>query len=144
MKWFPLVAGVLALVGCEASSFAQRTNAAPLDIYDGFESADLSKLWSRDRFEIGAVEIQTNIVRAGRDAVRITVHSRDKFEAGSPGTSGSERAELLEAGSLYSQEGKAYEYSFSMFFPTNFPVEPLFEQAVAQKDGFLASGKDRL
>jgi Polysaccharide lyase len=97
---------------------------AGVDVYDGFETPELSNIWSHDRFETGAVQIQTNIVRAGSRAVQIVVHSHDKFEAGSPNTSGSERAELLEAQRFYSQEDKSYEFSFSLFFPTNFPIEP--------------------
>jgi hypothetical protein len=54
---------------------AQVTNAtAPaIDVYDGFETAGLSKLWSTDRFEPGAVEMQTNIFRAGHGAAKIWI-----------------------------------------------------------------------
>lgn len=113
------------LVAAAGFSLLLANNAsAQIDVYDGFETPQLSKLWSTDRFEAGAVEMQTNIVRAGHRAVEIVVHSHDKFETGSPNTSGSERAELLEAGKLTSKENHAYEFSFSMFFPTNFPIEP--------------------
>jgi hypothetical protein len=119
MKWVLLVASAV-----ELARWGTLHPVPPFDVYDGFETAGLSDIWSNDRFEGGAVEIQTNLVRAGHSALKVTVHSRDKFEAGSPNTSGSERAELLEARRLFSQEDKSYEYSFSMFFPTTFPVEP--------------------
>jgi hypothetical protein len=104
-------------------SRAQDTTA-PLDVYDGFETPILSKVWSADRFVSGAVQMQTNIVRAGRGAVEITVRANDKFEAGINGNSDSERAELLETRKLTSKENEAYEFSFSMFMPTNFPIVP--------------------
>jgi hypothetical protein len=106
---------------------AQVTSAAKpaMDVYDGFETARLSELWSTDRFEPGAVEMQTNIVRAGHSAAKITVRPRDKFEAGIQGSKDSERDELLEAKKLTSKEDAAYEQSFSMFIPTNFPIVPV-------------------
>jgi len=101
-----------------------RAGAAGLEVNDGFETAGLSANWSTDRFEPGAVIIQTNVVRSGRSAVQITVHPRDKFEAGRPGTSDSERAELMEAARFFSRENQAYEFAFSLYFPTNFPIVP--------------------
>jgi len=107
-------------------SHAQDTSspAPALDVYDGFETPALSKVWSDDRFAPGAVRMQTNIVRSGRSAVEITVRAHDKFEAGINGNSDSERAELLEARKLTSKENEPYEFSFSMFMPTNFPIVP--------------------
>jgi hypothetical protein len=104
-------------------SRAQSTNA-PIDVYDGFETASLSKVWDTDRFVPGAVEMQTNIVRAGRGAEKITLHARDTYEAGINGSKDSERDELLEARKLTSKQNVAYEHSFSMFIPTNFPIVP--------------------
>jgi hypothetical protein len=95
-----------------------------IDVYDGFEGSKLSGVWDTSRFEPGAVEIQTNIFRTGNSAAKIMVHSRDKFEAGISGDKDSERAELLEAKELYAMEDRPYEYSFSMFIPTNFPIVP--------------------
>src|SRR5882724_3337586 len=88
------VVAVLSLVSIGISR-AQDT-AALLDVYDGFETPDLSKVWSTDRFAPGAVEMQSNIFRAGHSAVEITVRTNDKFEAGINGNSDSERAELLK------------------------------------------------
>ena len=47
------------------------------EVYDGFETRRLSGIWSDDRFERGAVQMQTNVVRAGRSAVQITVRKGD-------------------------------------------------------------------
>lgn len=107
-------------------SGAQSTNvsATAIDVYDGFETASLSDIWETSRFVPGAVEVQTDVVRAGHRALRITVHARDKFEAGINGSSDNERDELLEARRLTSKENDAYEYAFSMFFPANFPIVP--------------------
>jgi len=119
-----LVAGLLFL-----STVISRAADAPatgplLDVYDGFETSTLSQVWDTDRFVPGAVEMQTNIFRAGHGAAKITVRSNDKFEAGINGNSDSERAELLEAKKLTSKEHEAYEFSFSMFMPTNFLIVP--------------------
>ena len=119
------VAGCLLLSGGAAP--AQETNASTpaINVYDGFETAGLSKVWDTDRFEPGAVQMQTNIFRAGHGAAKITVRPRDKFEAGIKGSKDSERDELLEAKKLTSKEDVAYEQSFSMFIPTNFPIVPV-------------------
>ncbi len=106
-------------------SCAQSTKTTGIDVYDGFETASLSKIWDTDRFEPGAVEMQTNIFRAGHGAAKITVRPRDKFEAGIKGSKDSERDELLEARKLTSKGDVAYEYSFSEFIPTNFPIVPV-------------------
>jgi len=132
-----LVVGLLlcsAGVGCTPAA-----NGSAIDVYDGFETAGLSGVWDTDRFEPGAVTMQTNIVRAGHGAAKITVHPRDKFEAGSPGSSGSERDELREAKKLTSKENIPYEFSFSMFFPTNFPVVPT-RLVIAQWKQYCADG----
>jgi hypothetical protein len=99
-------------------------SSAQIDIYDGFESPALSKIWDTDRFVPGAVEMQTNIVRAGHGAAKITVRPQDKFEAGINGNKDSERDELLETKKLTAKENVAYEQSFSMYIPTNFPIVP--------------------
>lgn len=106
-------------------SRAQVANTPGIDVYDGFETSELSKLWSADRFEPGAVTMQTNVIRAGHSAAKITVHPRDKFEAGINGNKDSERAELREGAKiLVSKENVNYEFSFSEFIPTNFPIVP--------------------
>ena len=119
---FRWAAGLLLLSAGIAR--AQTTNAPGLEVYDGFETAGLSKVWDTDRFVPGAVEMQTNLFRAGRGAAKITLRARDTFEAGINGNKDSERDELMEASKLNSKENINYEYSFSMFIPTNFPIVP--------------------
>ena len=95
-----------------------------VDVADGFETPGLSEVWSTDRLVPDAVQMQTNVCRAGRAAARITLRSHDKFEAGINGSKDSERDELLEARELTSRENATYEQAFSMFLPTNFPITP--------------------
>jgi hypothetical protein len=95
-----------------------------MDVYDGFEMARLSNVWDTNRFVPGAVTMQSDIVRASHGAVKIVVRANDKYEAGIRGNPPNERAELMEARKLVSKEGGNYEYSFSMFIPTNFPIGP--------------------
>jgi hypothetical protein len=119
---------------------AQITNApAAIDVHDSFETPELSGLWSADKFVSGAVTSETNIVRAGNRAIKVTVHANDKFEAGQNGDSDSERAELTEARQLVAKEGVSYEQSFSMFIPTNFPIVPT-RLVIAQWKQYCASG----
>jgi hypothetical protein len=116
---------VLAVVSVGISRAQGSNGFVPTpDVYDGFETSRLSKVWDASRFVPGAVQMQTNVVRAGRSAAQVTVHTHDKFEAGINGSRDSERAELSEAWKLISKENEAYEYSFSMFIPTNFPIVP--------------------
>jgi hypothetical protein len=79
------VVGWALLSGGISSAQVTNVTATAIDVYDGFEAAGLSKVWSTDRFEPGAVEMQTNIFRAGHGAAKITVRPRDKFEAGIKG-----------------------------------------------------------
>jgi hypothetical protein len=116
-----VVAMTVALAGGRAQEPAA---AAPIDVYDGFETPALSNLWETSRFTPGAVEMQSDVVRAGRGAVKITVRPRDMFEAGQGSSADSERDELLEARRFISQENTGYEFSFSMFFPKDFPIVP--------------------
>ena len=68
--------------------------------------------------------IERRVARAGRQAVAVTVHSHDKFEAGRDGNLDNERDELREASNLNSRQNVPYEFSFSMFFPQDFPIVP--------------------
>jgi hypothetical protein len=96
--------------------------AIPLHVYDGFESSRLSwLLWSRYRFAPGAVTSEDEVVRSGKRAVAITVHSGDRFEQGVDGSASTERAELMEAWWLFSRTGRTYAYSFSLYLPKDFP-----------------------
>jgi len=99
----------------------------------------LNALWDTDRFAPGAVEMQTNLFRAGGSAAKIVVRPKDKFEAGANGNSDSERAELMEARRLVSNEDRDYEYAFSIFVPTNFPIVPT-RLVIAQWKQFCPEG----
>lgn len=86
--------------------YKQWAVASRVDVHDGFETRELSKIWDTDRFAPGAVTMQSEIVRAGRGAAKVVLHSHDQFEAGVNGNKDSERAELLEAKTLVSIENK--------------------------------------
>ena len=96
------------LIGCMLLSYgiflAQVPNATDQasDVYDGFETTTLSKMWDTSRFVPGAVTMQSDIVRAGHGAAKIVVHANDKYEAGIKGNRPTERAELMEARKLVS------------------------------------------
>jgi Polysaccharide lyase len=123
--WMVTAMFLLAGAGTAAASDVPApSTCAPIDIHDGFESSTLSGLWQTILLVPGALRIQSRVVRAGRSAVEITVHPRDKFESGINGDSDSERDELLEARPLVSKENCANEYSFSMFLAGNFPIVP--------------------
>ena len=94
----------------------------PIHVYDGFESSQLSwTRWSRGRFVPGAVASEESVVRAGRGALAITVHSGDRYEAASDTGAASERDELMESWWLYSRAGRNYSYSFSLYLPREIP-----------------------
>ena len=92
-------------------------------IHDGFERKNLGKIWDKNKFEQGAVTIQSKIVRKGKNAIRIIIHKGDKTEK-RKGSKISERDELLERKDIWSVEEKAYHYSFSIYLPENFPIVP--------------------
>jgi hypothetical protein len=120
-----IVTGVaLGLIASFAFWHWANAPLSHVDVYDGFEAQELSRLWDTDRFERGAVTMQSQIIRAGRGAAKVVVHSRNKFEAGLNGDNDTERAELREASRLFSKEDKTYQYSFSMFIPADFQIVP--------------------
>ena len=122
----PLIVSLLffmLLLAAPAPVTAQT--AARIDVYDGFDGSALSNLWETDRFTPGAVEMQSAVTRAGHGAVKITLRSRDTFEAGQNGNADSERDELLEARRLVSVENQTYEYSWSMYVPADFRIVPV-------------------
>jgi hypothetical protein len=130
---------VVILLAAMRLSQAQSAPATAIDVYDGFETPELTDVWIHDRVEPGAMEIETNLFRTGHGALKVTVRPHDKFEPGGVGTSPSERAELMEAPKLTSKENVPYEYSFSMFFPTNFPIEST-RLVIAQWKQYCANG----
>jgi len=103
---------------------ATASSASPRNVYDGFETPELSPLWERSRLEPHSIAMESQTVRAGHQAIAVTVRPDDMFEAGQHGSADSERDELLEARALTAREGQSYEQSFSMFFPADFPIVP--------------------
>src|SRR6476620_4272723 len=95
-----------------------------VDVYDGFETSELSAVWSEDRMVKDAFMMQSNIVRKGHNAAMITLTAGDVYEKGVGKSKDSERDELREAKKLASFEGKLYEYQFSLFLPDGFPIVP--------------------
>ncbi|WP_448702672.1 polysaccharide lyase [Mucilaginibacter sp. AW1-3] len=115
ISYLPLLLALLLISICAK---------AQLTVHDDFEGRELSKLWDTSRFEKGAVVIQSQIVRNGHGAAKITVRTGQKYEAGNDSSKVSERSELLEARKLVGRENNTYEYAFSMFIPTDFPIVP--------------------
>ena len=105
-------------------SFSACHSGRSVNVYDGFETASLGKLWETTKFVPGAVEIQAGTVRAGRSAARITLREGDRIEAGDEKSLPSERAELMEPADLWALEDVSYAYSFSIFIPQDFPIVP--------------------
>ncbi len=124
---FALAAALSGLCAPLAAQSATRPpGAAPaLNIYDGFETPTLSELWDRSRFVPEAVVMEHRVVRAGSQAVAVTVRPGNLFMKGQHGNSDNERSELMEARSLVARQNEAFEYSFSMFFPQDFPIVPV-------------------
>ena len=63
----------------------------------------------------GALVFQSDIVRSGRSAARLTLHEGDQI----PEERGSllERAELVESNDQWIGSGTTYRYAFSLFLP---------------------------
>jgi hypothetical protein len=130
-RWLMLLGVTVALAGCkrhppqdphEYTAEPPQATSKPLDVYDGFEKPELSQIWDQNRFADNAVVMERSVVRAGHQAIAVTVRSHDKFEAGRDGNLDTERDELRETHSLTSRENVPYETRFSMFFPPNFPI----------------------
>lgn len=122
MKFLPRAVAVL---GATALLFFIALRIIPIHVYDGFESSHLSKLrWSNRRFAPGAVIAEESLVRSGRKALAITVHSGDRPEAASESGAATERDELMESWWLYSRANRTYVYSFSLYLPEDFPRTP--------------------
>jgi hypothetical protein len=121
------VAGVVASLATLYFAYNYWTNLprSHVNVYDAFDGPALSNLWETSRFVPGAVTMQSQFVRAGRGAAKIVLKSRDVFEAGIKGSKDTERAELLEARRYVSREDVLYEYSFSQYFPADFPIVPV-------------------
>jgi hypothetical protein len=107
---------------CAILLFTGRISTAQISAYDGFESRKLSKIWSTSRMNQKSLEFQSDIVRNGKQAVKITLRSNDTFEAGNAKSAPNERDELMQIGEYAPHEGVDYEYKFSMFLPADFPI----------------------
>lgn len=98
----------------------------PAEVYDDFEGKQLSSVWATDRFVDGAVELQSIVVRSGKGAAKITVHTGDLYEGIGPMQSHpTERDELRERNNLSPRENEACAYSFSIYIPQDFPIVPV-------------------
>ena len=119
MKYF---LWAIAIIVSASLLFLLALRTIPIHVYDGFESSYLSSFrWSSRRFEPGAVVSEESVVRSGRRALAITVHSGDRPEAASESGAATERAELMESWWLFSRTGRTYVYSFSLYLPNDFP-----------------------
>jgi hypothetical protein len=117
-KWNPFFLVVVFISGIKGLG-------AQVDVYDDFEAPELKGIWSTGRMESRSFEIQSSIVRKGKSAARITLRTGDVAASGTGKDKPTERDELLEVDSLYSIEGKKFEYQFSMFLPDSFPIVPV-------------------
>jgi hypothetical protein len=95
-----------------------------VNTHDDFEAPQLNRIWTTGKMERRSFEIQSTIVRKGKNAAKITLRTGDVVEAGNDSSLASERDELEEAEYLNSVEDKKYEYRFSMFLPDSFPIVP--------------------
>jgi len=116
------IAALLALVSIALGIFFSPHRE--IHVYDGFESDQLSANWSRWRMVDGAFRTQSQVVREGRRAGEITVHSGDCYEAASDDGPANERDELMEAWWLFAHLQRGYRYSFSLYLPPDFPIVP--------------------
>jgi hypothetical protein len=98
---------------------------AATDVYDGFDSPTLSDLWDTSLTVPGAITLESAIVRSGHGAVRVDVHPHDTLRLGKDGDPDTERDEIREAHRLDSREDTPYEYSWSMYLPSDFPIVPV-------------------
>jgi hypothetical protein len=104
----------LSLTMFPACTTHSQTLRPESEIYDGFEARDLSDIWNTSKFEPGAVVIQSEMVRAGKSAAKITIRQGDRYDAADPstGTKENERDELLERKNLSAREEKTWSYAW--------------------------------
>ena len=107
----------IVVVGC-----VHRLPTNQMNVRDGFEGKTLSALWRTDKLAEGALTMQSEQVRFGQRAARITIHPHDPNPESS--SDGTERDELQEADACNVKENETYAYEFSLFIPKEFPVVP--------------------
>lgn len=94
----------------------------PVHVEDHFEQSNLSSIWTTWRMVAGAFSIQREIVHGGHGAAQITLRPGDRFEEASASGAASERDELMEVPQFWSQSGRTYQYTFSLYLPMDFPI----------------------
>ena len=107
----------ITLLFVNQSAFSQTIKTVTSD---NFEGDQLSSIWRTDKFIEGAMSQQTDVVRSGKKACKLTLRSGDQIEE-EKGTK-FERAELREKNELMINENERYVYSFSLFIPDDFPI----------------------
>jgi hypothetical protein len=112
---------VLLLVVAEILRLAWLLHR-PVHTQDGFEEPKLSSIWTAERMVPGAFSTQREIVHSGHSAAQITLRANDRFEEASDDGAASERDELTEARRFWSQSGRTYAYTFSLYLPRDFPI----------------------
>ena len=118
------------------------TSQRVIDIHDGFESGHLNQsYWSSWRYLPGDLEFESEIVRSGNRAIRVTLHPGDQRDD-EKGTV-LERAELSESAKLVSIEDSLYEYAFSLFLSQDFPIDTT-RLVLAQWKQYCRSGKCKI
>lgn len=125
MQLRSVFAAAIFVLGSSTSvvSFAADAPAAKPGIYDDFEGPTLSNQWMTLALAPGSYAIQSEITRAGRGALRITLHQGDVFVHGEGGDADNERDELLEAAPRnITRIDVPYEASWSMYLPKDFPI----------------------
>jgi hypothetical protein len=68
------------------------------------------------------VAIEREIVRSGKGALAITVHSGNRYEPASDSGAATERDELMESWWLFARTRRTYAYSFSLYLPKEIPL----------------------
>ena len=66
--------------------------------------------------------MEHEIVRSGKGALAITVHSGDRREPAGDSGVATERDELMESWWLFARTGRTYDYSFSLYLPQEIPL----------------------
>lgn len=115
-----LLACLAAVVFVVAAAIIARRTIS-LHLHDDFESNTLSWRWTTLRLVPGAARLERQIVRSGHQAIAVTVHDGDRYEAASASGAATERDELMENWPLFSRTGHTYVYSFSLFLPDDLP-----------------------
>jgi hypothetical protein len=117
MNFATLLIGFLHLYSMAAAE-------APRELHDDFEDGRLASFWlpadyGSGLYVPGAVRISTNYARVGRHSLEVTVREGDVASPGGGGTV-TERADL-DSGH-FPLLGREVVYSFSVLFPTDFPI----------------------